>query len=84
MTVVERDSRMKLFDLEIRYPESFAPIERIMGREKMMPRAVPLSVAQGQAVYRFKAALEARPDLWRRVEIQGAQTLRDLDDTLRS
>jgi hypothetical protein len=54
MTVVEGDSRMKLFDTEIRYPESYAPIEQIMGREKVKPKALSFSAAQGQSVYRFR------------------------------
>ena len=82
-TVVERDHRMKLFDHEIRYPESFAPIESLMGRERAKPKTLPFSGAQGQQVYRFKAALKHRPGLWRRIEIQGGQTLEDLDGVLR-
>ncbi len=82
-TVVERDHRMKLFDHEIRYPESFAPIESLMGRERAKPKTLPFSGTQSQQVYCFKAALKHRPGLWRRIEIQGGQTLGDLDGVLR-
>jgi hypothetical protein len=82
-TVVERDHRMKLFDYEIRYPESFAPIESLMGRERAKPKALPFSGAQSQQVYCFKASLSYRPGLWRRIEIRGGQTLEDLDGILR-
>jgi hypothetical protein len=82
-TVVERDHRMKLFDYEIRYPESFAPIESLMGRERAKPKTLPFSGAQSQQVYCFKVALKHRPGLWRRIEIQGRQTLEDLDGVLR-
>jgi len=34
-------------------------------------------------VYRFKVALKHRRRLWRRIEIEGAQTLGDLDRTIR-
>ncbi len=81
--VVERDNRMKLFGNDIRYPESYAPIESLMGREKVQPKALPVSAGQGQQVYRFKAALKYRAGLWRRIEIQGQQTLQDLDGILR-
>jgi hypothetical protein len=82
-TVVARDHRMKLFDYEIRYPESFAPIESLMGRERVKPKTMPFSGAQGQQVYCFKVALKYRSGLWRRIEIQGGQTLEDLDGVLR-
>jgi hypothetical protein len=83
MEVVKRDSRMKLFGDEIRYPESYAPIESIMGRERAKPKALSVSAGQGQQVYRFKAAFKHRPGLWRRIEIRGSQTLEDLDGELR-
>ena len=82
-TVVERDNRMKLFDFEIRYAESYAPIEHALGRKKVMPKALPVSAVQREQVYCFKARLKYRPGLWRRIEIQGEQTLQDLDGILR-
>lgn len=82
-TVVERDSRMKLFDVSICYAESYAPIERVLGREKVRPKDFPVSSAQGEQVYRFKVSLKYRPGLWRRIEIGGGQTLEQLDSILR-
>lgn len=35
----------------------------------------PYSQAQACQVYRFTASLQYRPGLWRRLEIQGGQTL---------
>lgn len=81
--VVQRDSRMKLFDYEIRYAESYAPIERILDRPRPTPKPRPLSRVQEQQVYRFKVAFRRRPGVWRRIEIQGNQTLQDLDNILR-
>ncbi len=82
-TVVEHDSRIKWFDLFIRYADSYTPLERILGRERAKPKALPVSTAQASQVYRFKASLKYRPGVWRRIEIQGAQTLKDLDGVLR-
>ncbi len=45
-------------------------------------RALPeesFSAAEGQQVYRFKAALRYQPGLWRTIEIQGRQTLAEFD-----
>ncbi|MBI2876362.1 MAG: hypothetical protein HYY20_05725 [Candidatus Tectomicrobia bacterium] len=43
----------------------------------------PYPQAQARQVYRFRAALRYRPGLWRRIEIQGGQTLADFDAVLR-
>jgi hypothetical protein len=47
-------------------------------------RRRPLSRAAAQRVYRFKAALWHNKRLWRRIEIQGGQTLAELDAVLRT
>ncbi len=83
ITVVERDSRMKLSDYDIRYAESYSPLERALGRDKIRPKALPVSVTQRGQVYRFKAAFKYRPSVWRIIEIRGGQTLQDLDEVLR-
>ena len=82
-TVIERDSRVKLSDYAIRYADSYSPIERALGFDKTRPKTLPVSAAQGKQVYRFKAAFKDRPSVWRRLEIQGGQTLQDLDNVLR-
>lgn len=81
--VVERDGRMKLFSFEIRYADSYSPIEKILDRAGPRPKTRPISGAQGRQVYRFKAAFRHRPGVWRRIEIQGKHTLADFDDVLR-
>jgi len=83
LQVVERDSRMTLLGDYIRYPESYAPIERILGGERPRSKALSVSAGQGQRIYSFKAAFRHRPGMWRRIEIQGSQTLEDLDGVLR-
>ena len=42
----------------------------------------PLSTSEAQQVYRLKAYLVHRTGLWRRIEIQGEQTLADLSSCL--
>jgi len=74
---------MKLFGLDIRYAESYTPLEHALGRERARPKALPVSAAQSAQIYRFKASLKYRPSIWRRIEIQGGQTLADLDGVLR-
>lgn len=82
-TVVERDSRMKLSDVDIRYAEAYAPIDWALGRRKVRPKALPVTAVQREQVYRFKVSLKHRRGLWRRIEIQGGQTLADFDGFLR-
>ncbi len=59
--------------------------ERMIGsnRNPKKPAAAPASSEQCQMVYRFKAHLVRRPKIWREIEIQGKQTLADLDLALR-
>ena len=80
--VISRDERMKCDGWAIRYSDWRSPLESMLYREETLPEAA-FSPAQGRQVYRFKAALGHRPELWRRVEIQGKQTLADLDTILR-
>jgi len=83
--VIERDPRMKWNDYEIRYIEHRSPIESILAKTETFKRVpkTSFSKAAGRQVYRFKAALAYRRDLWRRIEIQGQQTLADFDRILR-
>ena len=80
--VVRRDERMRYDGWAIYYSDWRSPLERMLIGEEPVAEAA-FSPAQAQQVYRFKAALWHRPGLWRRVEIQGQQTLADLDAILR-
>jgi len=82
-TVIERDGRMRMSDNQIRYIESYTPMDQILGRTKVKPKAAPVTREQGQQVYRLKAAFKYRRGVWRRIEILGRHTLRDLDNVLR-
>jgi hypothetical protein len=84
LEVVEQDGRMQWTGTDIRYAEAHAPFERML-MEPGTPRVEEVSFTpeQGQQVYQFKAALKYQKGLWRRIEIQGRQTLAELDDELR-
>jgi hypothetical protein len=83
MEVLAQDSRMRTDGIDIRYAESRSPLERWLGDAAAPPEA-HFSPAQGRRVYRFKAAFAHRPGLWRRIEIQGKQTLAEFDAVLRA
>jgi hypothetical protein len=80
--VINHDERMRYDGWAIHYSEWRSPLERAFyGPEPV--HQVAFSPAQGRQVYRFKAALWHRSGLWRRIEIQGEQTLVDFDAILR-
>jgi hypothetical protein len=86
MDVIAADERMAHDDWRIVYgDEPQTMFERMMGsnRQPKKPAATPVSSEQRQKVYRFKAHLVGRPKIWREIEIQGQETLADLDLALR-
>jgi len=90
LEVLERDPRMLWTGFEIRYADWVSPFDRIISEmrgESVQPpdlRQKPLSKQETRQVYRFKAALWHYKSLWRRIEIQGGQTLAEFDDVLRT
>ena len=86
MTVLENDNRMIADDWSIRYSDGrlspLQELERELAGETREISTVPFSKEQGNQVYRFKAALKYSPNIWREVEIQGKQTLADLNHVL--
>jgi hypothetical protein len=85
--VLEEDGRMTTDGWRIHYSDSgFSPLER-MAREiagqPLRPAAQRVSREQGERVYRFKAALDYRPSVWREIELLGKYSLADLDIALR-
>lgn len=81
--VIAEDGRMRYDGFMILYGDVRSPFEEMWGEERA-PEEKPFSAAQGRQVYRFKATLRHRPGLWRKIEIQGRQTLAELDAVLRS
>jgi hypothetical protein len=85
LEVIERDGRMRWDGYAIRYADYFTPFDLLVaGQEETPVRKSLVSAEQVRQVYSFKAELWHRKGLWRRIEIQGDQTLGDLDSMLRN
>jgi PAS domain-containing protein len=81
--VLEQDGRFLFDDSCITYADAAPfPIERLILEQTGSPlprRLQPVTREQEKLVYRFKAVLKRDPHVWREVEIQGGQTLDDLN-----
>jgi hypothetical protein len=89
LEVLERDPRMRWTGYEIRYPDWTSPLESMFGDllgepKQGAPPKKPLSKQEARQVYCFKVALWHRKRLWRRIEIQGGQTLSQFDNIIRT
>ncbi len=86
LQVIDNDPRMRWDGFEIRYAESPTFMERLvpeLHQERLTSSPTKLSTEQRNQLYRFKAHYRYRKGLWRRIEIQGGQTLADFDEILR-
>lgn len=86
LEVLERDPRMKLSGFgDICYADARTWMDDLFDEEVERPSSQKGRVSAGEAeqVYRFKAYLAHRKGLWRRIEIQGGQTLGEFDRILR-
>jgi hypothetical protein len=86
--ILAKDPRMSWNGTDIRYADWSSPLEDIFSDiSSLAPPSASskkhLSKEQKTQVYRFKASLWHRKGLWRRIEIQGGQTLADFDRVLR-
>ena len=86
--ILEKDPRMSWNGTDIRYADRSSPLEDIFSDVSSPATSATsskkhLSKEQKAQVYRFKASLWHRKGLWRRIEIQGGQTLADFDRVLR-
>jgi hypothetical protein len=83
--VIANDARMQWDGFAIHYSAVRSPLDEMLLFEERAdhrrPEA-PYSQEQARQVYRFKAALQYRPGLWRRLEIQGGQSLAPFDAIL--
>ncbi len=85
LEVVEKDQRLRWNGTFITYSDRFSPIENLLRGQKptargQRPSRPPkLSKQQKQQIYRFHVAAKHRKGLWRRIEIQGSQTLSDFN-----
>jgi hypothetical protein len=84
--VIAHDARMRWDGFAIHYSDFHSPFEEMLlsatRAEHVLPEE-PYSREQARQVYRFTAALQYRPEIWRRLELQGRQTLADFDGILR-
>jgi len=84
--VLQHDGRCRFDEVTIKYADGrLSPIERLIVEQTGQPlprRLQPVTREQKTLIYRFKAALKHAPHIWREVEIQGGQTLADLNFTL--
>lgn len=84
--VIKEDGRMDWWGHDIKYKSDFTMLDLFFDDlkedEEEQEQEMELSAAEKQQVYQFKAYLTHRKGLWRRLEIQGEQTLADLDDLL--
>src|SRR5574341_291133 len=84
--VIAHDARMQWDGFAITYGDVRSPFEAMLslaGRAEHVPPQESYTPTQARQVYRFTAVLWERPQLWRRLEIQGGQTLADFDVILR-
>jgi hypothetical protein len=82
LEVLANDPRLGYDGWMISYGDYQTPLEKMIFGEEALPEE-SFTPAEGRQIYRFKAALQHRPGLWRAIEIQGEQTLADLDRALR-
>jgi hypothetical protein len=86
LQVVERDERVRWDGSDLRYSDSFSMLEQLameVTEGQQIQQEAPMSPKKKRQVYRFKAALQHRKGLWRRIELRGQHTLADFDRELR-
>lgn len=83
-TVLEKDPRMRETGFSITYPERQNLMERLLQEGEPPMDEQDFSQEQGEQLYQFRVSLKYRKDVWRRIEIQGNQTLADFDFLIRS
>jgi len=85
--LIKEDNRMFSNGYDIRYRDSdFSMFEMMLGQDSRKSKVTPAKKtdkAQQDQVYRFRAEFKHHPEIWREIEIQGKQTLGNLDGILR-
>jgi hypothetical protein len=84
-SVLRDDPRMYVDGWLIEYSDSSMGImvTEMRGEKKPQPKSVEMKALQ-KKIFRFKAELNYRKNIWRVIEIEGKHTLADLDTWLRS
>jgi hypothetical protein len=85
LQVLVNDSRMYWTGSDIRYADRHSRIESALSDIYQNKAAKPkkLTAEQRNQVYRFKAYFKYHKRIWRKIEIQGGQTMIDLDRIMR-
>ncbi len=85
LNVIDKDDRIQWDGYKITYPDKMSPFDRMFrDQEEPLVEEAAYTATEGEQVYRFKAYLKHRKGLWRRIDIQGKQTLGELDRLLRN
>jgi hypothetical protein len=86
--IVSNDPRMTTDGWRIHYSDSgFSPLERVFANatgQSLIISGESFTKEEGLQVFRLRARLVPKPSIWREVEVQGKQTLEDLDHILRN
>ena len=85
LDVIDQDGRMQWDGYEITYFDNMTSLDRIfLNHKESLVEEASYTSTEGEQVYRFKAYLQHRKGLWRRIDILGKQTLSELDYLLRN
>lgn len=77
--VLEAVPQVQLDGERIAVPVRYTvPLDMIEAGDEEKEQLPPASAAAPTTLYRFHVALEWKPDVWRRIEMRGDQTLEDL------
>jgi Zn finger protein HypA/HybF involved in hydrogenase expression len=86
--IASNDPRMTTDGWRIHYPDSgFSLLDRMFANATGQSLVAPggsFTKEEGLQVFRLRAQLAHKPSIWREVEVQGKQTLEDLDHVLRN
>lgn len=87
VSIVSGDQRMATDGWRIHYPDSRRSLFEMMFAEiteqSLETPEESFTEEEGLQVLRFRVQLAKKPSIWRKVEVQGKQTLDDLDGILR-
>lgn len=85
-TVIQRDGRMRHNGFQLMYAEDRSPLESMLEdlQEELAPAPTPTALTpdQERTIYRCKIHPTYNKKLWRRIEVLGRQTLRELNGFL--
>jgi len=85
--VIHEDKRMVCYDSWVSYSDSgYSMLDRMFAEVSEQSLIAPAEIfteEEGRQIYRFRAYFKHKPSIWREIEIEGSQTLADMDHQLR-